>query len=152
MIAFGAVGCAIYGAGIPFFFSFILRHGEKTGLKSDPQYLRRYGFLYIDFRQHAYQWEVVILIRRFTLVVIMVVSNNVYAQALFAILAIAVCLLLQMYYVPYLESRINVLEVVALSSLLFYVLCGLLFTSMVRFFPSYFYILSLFWRRTTNSQ
>jgi len=130
MLGFGAVGLALYGVGLPVAFFLVLRHGETTGLKSEDQFLRRFGFLYVDFRQTHFRWELVVLARRFTVIVIMVVSNNVWAQALFSMLALGACLALQINFSPYLETRINVLEGIALASLCFYVLCGTLFTAM----------------------
>ena len=57
----------LYVIGIPTGFLILLRYGRQRDKLRDPNWLGRYGFLYLRYESDMYLWEIVLLMRRFAL-------------------------------------------------------------------------------------
>lgn len=133
LVVIGSFGVILYGFGFPAFVFGILSWARNHDKKADRVFQERFGFLFLGYKQDAvrYQWELVILFRRFVLCVLVVSADGYpYIQAVCGAFALVVCLGAHLFYLPYDSSRTNVLESVVLASAIFYLVCGTVFTGL----------------------
>jgi hypothetical protein len=73
----GIVLSMIYGVGIPYYLFRILRHAKERNLMGQMDFMQKYGFLYMRYNRDYYYWEIVILFKKFALVFIQIMYNDV---------------------------------------------------------------------------
>ncbi|GAX73320.1 hypothetical protein CEUSTIGMA_g774.t1 [Chlamydomonas eustigma] len=114
VMALGVPGVICFCLGVPAFsFYFMWRNKHRLYQQG---FLRAYGFIYSDYRDGAYYWETVVLLRKFliVLVVVFLLPAGAQMQVLVALGVIIVAMVLQMVMMPFRLSRMEGLERFAL--------------------------------------
>lgn len=125
----------MYGVGVPAILVFAVGIPLVAGLRlwwvgrrlHDPDVIATMGFLMAGFRDHAYYWEVVIMIRKLSVVAITVLVEpmGVRVQTYSALMVIFVAVVCHLLSKPYTVAELNTLELVALIGAFFTFIAGL---------------------------
>ena len=97
--------------GVPFIVWFIL-YRNRGNLINDRQVVARYGFLFAGYKIDYWYWEIVILTRKLSLVLLTVFlsSSSSYTQGLTALLIMFAALCINLFFNPYEDHKLNNLE------------------------------------------
>ncbi|XRB05675.1 protein C10 [Pycnococcus provasolii] len=126
LLFMGSAGCLVYVIGIPAYVLYILYYGRTRDVLADDQFLRRYGFLYRRYEPYWYYWEIVILLRRFTMTAVLVFfSHNGLIQAALGILVMALFLAAQFFARPFRDQNVDVLDSTACCVNILYIIAGM---------------------------
>ncbi|GMH38953.1 hypothetical protein BSKO_06851 [Bryopsis sp. KO-2023] len=110
----GAPGLLLISIGFPGWLLFKLTRSTES--LEQEQVVRLYGFLYQAYKKNVASWEVVILLRKALLAAVVVFGRTLGegVQASLALVVMVGSIVLQTQFQPFLESKLNSLE---LSSL-----------------------------------
>jgi hypothetical protein len=115
-ITFGIPLFVLYVFGVPFAgLYFLLNHRHE--LRSE-EVQAKFGFIYRDYSEKYFFWEIIVTFRKATLIVIAVFSASGQASVtLFWALLVCVCFLtLQLAFSPFSSKVVNRLEVLSLTN------------------------------------
>lgn len=129
IMIFAAIGILVYSVGYVSFTLWTLLTMWSKKSFSDPQNLRRYGFLYRRFEPDYFWMSVMILIRRMGFVCALVFIHSPAYQAGGLALIINASLMLHVYTAPYIDTYLDVLFSFLLVALMFVSFGGLMFYS-----------------------
>ncbi|GMH38969.1 hypothetical protein BSKO_06867 [Bryopsis sp. KO-2023] len=117
----GAPGLLFISLGFPGWLLFKLTRSTET--LEQEEVARKYGFLYQAYKKNTASWEVVILVRKALLAAVVVFGRTLGhgVQISLAILTMMSSIILQMYFQPFMEWKLNILELgsLAISTLAF---------------------------------
>ena len=109
----GILGILLYSIGVPVWIYLMLNGAAKQDTLNEPSMLERYGFLYEKYEPKRFLFELVMLFRKFMLILIATMgSGNGEIQGLFAIGGLTVLLMLASYTTPYIDPVVRCLPVV----------------------------------------
>ena len=128
-LTIGTMGLALWSLGIPLFSCYLL-HRKRNSLY-DLDVKERYGFLYNGYTERTYYWEAVISLRKFIIgfVAILLTSKGTMLQSLVLFVILVLSILHTVKERPYVDYRVNHLEIISLISLLVTAYCGIFFLS-----------------------
>ncbi|GMH38957.1 hypothetical protein BSKO_06855 [Bryopsis sp. KO-2023] len=106
----GAPGLLLISMGFPGWLLFKLTRSTESLEKEEV--VKQYGFLYQAYKKRLAAWEVVILMRKALLAAVVVFGRTLGkgVQTNLALFITMGSIMLQMYFQPFLESKLNVLE------------------------------------------
>jgi hypothetical protein len=121
----------LYVVGIPATVYVLLRHGVMRHKLSNPNWLAVLGYYYKKYKTKFVYWELVILLRRFSLTFISVVfvqlpQTQCFLGALFALTS----LVAQFAAQPFQEVGLNVLDCVCNASILLYMIGAIFYLDL----------------------
>jgi hypothetical protein len=67
--------CVFYGSILPGFFMLRLRRAGSARL-TDPSLMLRWGMLHSGYREEAYWWELVVLVRKYSIILLVTFNNR----------------------------------------------------------------------------
>jgi hypothetical protein len=112
-LLYSLIMMCIYPIGIPVAFQQIMKHKVK-GREDYYEIQRTFGFLYADFKRHAWWWGVFNLMRKLLLSgVLIFFKPGSPAQLMIAMVIGLCCLLLFTKIYPYVDSMNNMLDLFA---------------------------------------
>lgn len=93
---------ALYGFGVPLTIFMLLFRAKKHHLLSNPSFSSRYGWLYMRYNRDKFGWEIMVLIRKLSIVLIqMLNSQSPSLQSRNSIILLSCFLLLQVNFKPF---------------------------------------------------
>ncbi|GMH38918.1 hypothetical protein BSKO_06816 [Bryopsis sp. KO-2023] len=117
----GAPGLLLISIGFPGWLLYKLT--RSTDVLEQEEMVRKYGFLYKAYKKNAAAWEVVILLRKALLAVVVVFGRTLGngVQMSLATFTMVGSIILQTQFQPFLEWKLNLLELgsLAISTLAF---------------------------------
>ena len=121
----------IWGIGLPFSAFYMIYKKNKDRHLNKKSNMTVYGFLYLGYLPRKYWWEMVILGRKFTILMTIVWLNRVSVeiQALVALLIIVIANRMHYANMPYESKAVNEIEVWSLMVCFFTLYFGLWYLS-----------------------
>ncbi|GMH38931.1 hypothetical protein BSKO_06829 [Bryopsis sp. KO-2023] len=117
----GAPGLLLISIGFPGWLLYKLK--RSTDVLEQEEVVRQYGFLYQAYKKNTAAWEVVILLRKAFIAAIVVFGRTLGngVQISLAIFTMMGSIILQTHFQPFLEKKLNLLELgsLAISTLAF---------------------------------
>ncbi|GMH38933.1 hypothetical protein BSKO_06831 [Bryopsis sp. KO-2023] len=117
----GVPGLLLISLGFPGWLLYKLT--RSTDVLEQEEVIRRYGFLYQAYKKNTAAWEVVILLRKALLAAVVVFGRTLGTgiQGNLAIFTMMGSIILQMYFQPFMQPKLNILELgsLAISTLAF---------------------------------
>eukprot|EP00854_Cymbomonas_tetramitiformis_P003885 gene3885-4846_t len=127
------LGICIYVIGVPVLLYQNLTWGQKNHVLNHPRFKTTFGWMYERYRLKWVYWEVMFMFRRFMIGLCLVfLEDSPYLQAALAIVVMVLCLAAQTFARPFRENHLNVFDAVGCFSVVFYIVCGILFKSEPR--------------------
>ena len=128
MVVASVVLMVAYVLGVPLMSFLLMRRARKEHRLHSAQFLRRYCFLYTRYTGDFYNWNLVLLLRRFSFCMLVVFGGE--HQSVQVFLGCLVCVLsmvAQFHFEPFLQSRYNLFDNACTFVILMYLLSVLLF-------------------------
>lgn len=122
----------LWVVGIPWLAWHLLRE-HKLRLENE-EIRERFGFLYNGYRLKRYYWESVVMLRKVAMIFISVFlrSQGTRIQALTVFLFLLFAAILTLKQKPYVNRKMNNLEVLSLVTSCVTIYCGFFFLSQSR--------------------
>ena len=106
LIIVATFGTLVYSIGLPLLVGMYLLRIHLMQRHTDPQMLAFFGFLYNKYEPHAYHYELILIIRRFSFGFISVFENSPQIQCLVA----QGCLIFQFVVHTYYQVPPNIIR------------------------------------------
>lgn len=128
-IIFGLTGLIIWTIGIPLLSTLILI--KRRDSIDTLAVKREYGFLYNGYLKKAFYWELIISWRKIIIAFasIFLTLKGTMVQSLILLFILAISIFITLRVNPYVDFRMNRLEIVSLLSLSLTSYCGVFFLS-----------------------
>ena len=126
-VAFSGAAACVYTLGIPVFMATILYTNHRKLLLQTPHCIRRYGFLYSKYEDHAWYWELVEMARKtFFGCVIMFWASGTATQIVIAMFAAFGFLILHLKCEAYKDATDSGLQTLSMTAIFLTLWIGLL--------------------------
>lgn len=120
----------MFKSKVPQIVASLARHGGKRRdtISYQPWEYKtalRYAFLFDGYKAKYCYWELVVVLRKVCMVIVVVFFNySIQIQSLLALLLVLIFLCIQINFRPFIDYRVNILEILSLmtSAVTFY--CG----------------------------
>ena len=132
LLSFSVVAIFVYVFGVPIALYHKLHALYKENMLSDPETIKRWGFLYLPFEPHYWWWPIVYLLRRFIVCLLVVVaSEKPYIQVFLGVSTMILFIGLQYASCPFVMPEVDMLDSFVVVVVALYMLCGLVFLNRV---------------------
>uniref|UniRef100_A0A7S2SXR1 Pyrrolo-quinoline quinone repeat domain-containing protein n=1 Tax=Rhizochromulina marina TaxID=1034831 RepID=A0A7S2SXR1_9STRA len=91
----------LYGIGIPMTLWSMLTKAKREHMMGSIVVRQRFGWLYMRFTSQYYYWEIVILSRKFILVLIVLLGKSVREMIVWSMFIVCLAILVQYHYRPF---------------------------------------------------
>ncbi len=131
LMAVSIVALIIYVFGLPAFTLVTTVYAHRKDKLRDVRYLETIGLFYKEYEPEYYWWDIVFLMRRFSLCLCSIVFHGMpYVQGGVAILTITSAAILQFVYKPYWDKRVNALDCMCCLSIMLHCIAVLYYNNL----------------------
>jgi len=128
-LAISIVYLVVYVAGAIVVLVYFLRTNAQNGrlFNEDSTANRKYAFFFKGYTMETYYWEGIVMLRKLAIVALSIFSNPAL-QLIWACIILTLCLLVHVWYKPFVSALLNRMDLMALVALYLTVVYGFHFS------------------------